>query len=214
MYNEVNDFLINFLVHLQAKQIYRIPIWQNILKQSDHWRKLECEGCTMNDKMTIWCLTANCLKLITKNWLNYGPHEAPRSSKPITFSVYKCTFVKFIYSEKATKSLRNLHLFFIKLERAWFLVHIITFYNQHFFSWYFEMNKILTLEFLSIVWNTLVSSMEWHLFDLWVQVNAVQEISLRVRSWFLVLSRKFFSVIAPDFTQCNFCFLQLSLWFS
>ena len=111
MYNEVNDFLINFLVHLQAKQIYRIPIWQNILKQSDHWRKLECEGCTMNDKMTIWCLTANCLKLITKNWLNYGPHEAPRSSKPITFSVYKCTFVKFIYSEKATKSLRNLHLF-------------------------------------------------------------------------------------------------------
>ena len=93
MYNEVNDFLINFLVHLQAKQIYRIPIWQNILKQSDHWRKLECEGCTMNDKMTIWCLTANCLKLITKNWLNYGPHEAPRSSKPITFSVYKCTFV-------------------------------------------------------------------------------------------------------------------------
>ena len=71
------------------------------------------------------------------------------------------------------------------------------------------MNKIL-----SIVWNTLVSSTEWHLFDSWVQANAVQEISLRVRSWFFVLSRKFFSVIAPDFTQCNFCFLQLSLWFS
>ena len=88
------------------------------------------------------------------------------------------------------------------------------FYHQHFFSWHFEMNKILTLQFLSIVWNTLVSSVEWHLFDLWVQANAVQEISLRVRPWFLVLSRKFFSVIAPDFTQCNFCFLQLSLWFS
>ena len=84
----------------------------------------------------------------------------------------------------------------------------MTFYNQHFFSWHFEVNKIL-----SIVWNTLVSSTEWHLFDSWVQANAVQEISLRVRSWFFVLSRKFFSVIAPDFTQCNFCFLQLSLWF-
>jgi len=81
---------------------------------------------------------------------------------------------------------RCFHLFFIKLDRAWFLVYIMTFYHQHLFSWHFEMNKILTLQFLSIVWNTLVSSVEWHLFDLWVQANAVQEISLRVCPWFLV----------------------------
>ena len=63
-------------------------------------------------------------------------------------------------------------------------------------SWPFEVNKIkiLTLGFPSIVWNTLVSSMEWHLFDLWVQTNP---------------SKKYLYVFVLDFLYCPGSFLAL-----